>query len=292
MKPLTRSHNSSVSSHDLIPLPATLFILPLSALSYLRITSKTLRENNVKVLCKNLTDKAITILAFVTLKENGERSFVFVRKPGADIFLEKDDISIGDIDCSTVIHAGSCSLSQEPAATTTLFVMKMGHEKRKLISFDINYRDLMWDYDKKRAKEKIYEVFPYVDFLKTSEEEIDMLGGESKVFNLMNNYNISLVMETLGANGAKCFWNSEILIYPSWGGDAVDTTGADDAFWGGFLSKLLLNGIIDVNQLNKENITNAMKYGIIAGGLCVKKKGAIISLPVRKEIERYLKEIK
>jgi hypothetical protein len=40
MKSLTRSHNSSVSSHDLIPLPAILFILPLLALSYLRISPK------------------------------------------------------------------------------------------------------------------------------------------------------------------------------------------------------------------------------------------------------------
>jgi sugar/nucleoside kinase (ribokinase family) len=253
---------------------------------------ETLQENNVKVLCKNLTDKAITTMAFVTLKENGERSFVFVRKPGADIFLEKNDIPLEDLDCSTVIHAGSSSLSKEPAATTTIFAIKRGHEKQKLISFDINYRDLIWEYDRKKAKERIYDIFSYVDLLKTSEEEIDMIGGESNVFNLMSNYNISLVMETLGTKGAKCFWNSDILISPPWGGDAVDTTGAGDAFWGGFLSKLLLDGITGVNQLNKTSITDAMKYGNIAGGLCVQKKGAITSLPVRKEIERYFDRIK
>jgi hypothetical protein len=40
MQSLTRSHKSSVSSHDLIPLPAARFISSLSALPYLRITSK------------------------------------------------------------------------------------------------------------------------------------------------------------------------------------------------------------------------------------------------------------
>jgi hypothetical protein len=39
MKSFTRSHNSSVSSHDLIPLPSIFFIPPLSALPYLRISS-------------------------------------------------------------------------------------------------------------------------------------------------------------------------------------------------------------------------------------------------------------
>jgi hypothetical protein len=37
---LTFSHNSSVSSHDLIPLPVTRFIPLLPALSYLQISSK------------------------------------------------------------------------------------------------------------------------------------------------------------------------------------------------------------------------------------------------------------
>jgi fructokinase/fructan beta-fructosidase len=252
---------------------------------------RTLQENNVKVLCNDLTDKAITTMAFVTLKENGERSFVFARKPGADMFLGKEDIPMEALDDSRIIHAGSCSLSKEPVAGTTLFSMKRGHEKRKLISFDINYRDLIWEYDKTRAQEKIHEVFPYVDLLKTSEEEIDMIGGESNIFNLMKDYHISLVIETLGNKGAKCFWNTDILVSRPWGGSAIDTTGAGDAFWGGFLSKLLLNGITSVNQLTKTSITGAMKYGNIAGGLCVQKKGAITSLPIRKEIERYFDDM-
>ena len=36
--------------------------------------------------------EAVTTLAFVTLYEGGERSFTFVRKPGADILLSKDDV--------------------------------------------------------------------------------------------------------------------------------------------------------------------------------------------------------
>jgi sugar/nucleoside kinase (ribokinase family) len=255
-----------------------------------RFLLATLRENNVKILCENLTDKAVTTMAFVALNENGERSFVFTRKPGADMFLEKEDIPLEDLDCSTIIHIGSCPLSKEPAAETVLFALKRGHKKQKLISFDINYRDLIWGYDRAKAVEKIYEIFPYVDFLKTSEEEIDMIGGESNVSKLMNDYHISLVVETLGNKGAKCFWNLEILVFPPWGGGAVDTTGAGDAFWGGFLSKLLLGGVTATNHLNKNIIAEAMRYGNIAGGLCVQKKGAITSLPFRKEIEQYFVE--
>ena len=52
-----------------------------------RFLLKTLRDNKVKVLIEKLTDEAVTTMAFVTLGKNGERSFTFVRKPGADMLL-------------------------------------------------------------------------------------------------------------------------------------------------------------------------------------------------------------
>ena len=54
-----------------------------------KLLKKTLEDNQVKMLCPELTDKAVTTLAFVTLYEGGERSFTFVRKPGADIMMRK-----------------------------------------------------------------------------------------------------------------------------------------------------------------------------------------------------------
>ncbi|MFP3040932.1 carbohydrate kinase [Treponema primitia] len=248
----------------------------------------TLRENNVKILCNELTNKAITTMAFVTLDKNGERSFTFARKPGADMFLEQSDILIMDIENSTIIHAGSCSLSKEPIASTVPFVLKQGHNKGKLISFDVNYRNLIWDNNIQNAEAKLFEILPYVDLLKISEEEAAMVGGESNISCLMRDYHITLVVETLGAKGAKCFWNSDCLFSPPWGDIVVDTTGAGDAFWGGFLSKLILDGVDKPEKLNKTIISDAMRFGNVAGGLCVQKKGAVSSLPVRKDIERYL----
>lgn len=58
-----------------------------------KLLKKTLEDNQVKMLCPELTDKAVTTLAFVTLYEGGERSFTFVRKPGADIMLDAKDIT-------------------------------------------------------------------------------------------------------------------------------------------------------------------------------------------------------
>jgi sugar/nucleoside kinase (ribokinase family) len=245
---------------------------------------KTLRENNVQILCKELTDRAITTMAFVTLNENGERSFTFARKPGADMLLEKSDIPLGILENSAIVHAGSCSLSSEPIAGSTIFALKQGHERGKLISFDVNYRESMWDTIQ-TAADKITEILPYVDLLKISEEEIAILGGENNILKVMRDNRIAAVVETLGPRGSRCFWNSAVLTSSPWGGKAVDTTGAGDAFWGGFLSKLRFEGITEPDQLNAAVITEAMRYGNISGGLCVQKKGAINALPRRNDIE-------
>ena len=42
--------------------------------------------------CISLTDKANTALAFVSLGENGNRTFSFYRKPSADMLYSPDDV--------------------------------------------------------------------------------------------------------------------------------------------------------------------------------------------------------
>ena len=57
-----------------------------------RFLVKTLEDNHVAVTCPKLVDEAITTMAFVSLDENGDRSFTFARKPGADMFLTREDV--------------------------------------------------------------------------------------------------------------------------------------------------------------------------------------------------------
>ena len=67
---------------------------------------------------------------------------------------------------------------------------------------------------------------------------------------------------------------------------AVDTTGAGDAYWGGFLSSLLRQGVRTTKDITMDILETAGKYGAVSGGLCVEKPGGIPALPTLKEIER------
>lgn len=251
----------------------------------------TLIENNVRCLKNDFTDKAITTMAFVTLDKDGDRSFTFARKPGADMFLEPKDVKDEDIENSVIVHASSCSLSASPIDKATEKLLRIGHEKNKIVSFDLNYRNLMWDNDKAACSKRVLDIMQYVDLLKVSEDELPMLlVSNENIFEFINKYNISLVIETLGGKGCRCFFNNEMFDIDGFNVKCVDATGAGDSFWGAFLSYLRFNNIENVKSLNKELIIKAAKYGNASGAICVKTKGAIPSIPTRSEIEKMLKE--
>ena len=98
---------------------------------------------------------------------------------------------------------------------------------------------------------------------------------------------------TLGSKGC-CTLDADGKMenVPAVKASAVDTTGAGDAFWGGFLSCVLNHGVSSVNQLNAELLQEAVRYGNVSGSLSVQQKGAISSLPTREQVEQFLAEHK
>lgn len=249
---------------------------------------KTLENDHVRILNPQLCSEAITTMAFVSLDENHDRSFTFARKPGADMFLAPEAVKEEDIAEVSVIHAGSCSLSAPPAAEATRKALRLGHEKGKLVSFDVNYRNVMWKDDLDGCIRAVFDILPYVDLLKISDEEAGMLGGEEAIAKVMEENRITAVIETLGAKGARAYFGSECFETAGHKIQVADTTGAGDAFWGGFLSYLLMQGIENAGQLDAGLIRRAMRYGNMAGTICCRHMGAIESLPTRKEIEEAL----
>ncbi len=247
-----------------------------------------LQENNIDLLCPKLTEDAITTLAFVTLYEDGDRSFTFARKPGADLLLTDEDIdeNIENIRNCKLFHAGSLSLSQDPCRTSMKKAIKAAKEAGKIISFDINYRDAVWD-DENACLNEVNDILPYVDLLKISDEELFFVGGEENIPTFMKENHITVLIETLGANGAKYYFQDTTKTIPGLGTKCVDATGAGDAFWGGFLSRLLMFGIVSSEEITSEMLDIALQYGNTSGGICVTKPGGIPAIPGAEEIKTF-----
>lgn len=256
-----------------------------------RLLADTLKKDKVNILCPEFTDEAVTTLAFVTLAEDGERSFTFVRKPGADLLLSEEDIRYEDIASAKLINAGSVGMSGNPSADAIVYAIKTAHELGKITAFDINYRDKIWSME--ACMEQVKRVLPYVDLLKISDEETDFVGGEDNIPAFMQEYGIKVVILTLGSAGAKYYCRlldnsvSEKCV-PGRKVKAVDATGAGDAFWGGFLSKLIIEGVNNIGDINEFVLEKALRYGNISGSICVQRPGGIPAIPFREEIEELM----
>ena len=114
-----------------------------------------------------------TTLAFVSLK-NGERSFSFARKPGADTQLTSEEINLDVVRNTKIFHCGSLSLTDEPARSATFFAVKEAKAAGAVISYDPNYRPLLWKSEEE-AVEHMRSMIPYADIMKISDEETALL---------------------------------------------------------------------------------------------------------------------
>lgn len=235
-------------------------------------------------------ENVFTTLAFVALSDSGERSFSFARKPGADTCLTKDEIRKELIADSKIFHVGSLSLTSEPARSATFYALELAKEQGCIISYDPNYRAPLWD-SKEAAMEGMRSVLPYVDLIKISDEETELLTGisdpEAAAKKLVAG-GISVAAVTLGADGALVCTKDGSKQVKGYEAQMIDTTGAGDSFWGGFLTQLLDSGKKPC-EVTLEEAAAFANYGNAVASLCVEKRGAIPAMPTPEEIAKRMK---
>ena len=236
------------------------------------------------------SDEVFTTMAFVSLDENGDRSFSFARKPGADTQLRFEECDLSLVDEAKVFHFGTLSLTDEPARDTTRRLVAYAREKGKLISFDPNLRPPLWN-SLERAREETLWGLSQADVVKISDDEIAFLWAcspEAAADRLLREYGVSLVFVTLGAKGCY-FANAQASGYAASAAEAkvVDTTGAGDIFGGSAVSRLLAIGAAPAALSGKE-LHKIAVFACTAATLSTRSHGGIASVPELDEVRQYL----
>lgn len=230
-----------------------------------------------------------TTLAFVTLDSQGDRSFSFARKPGADTQLRFEEIDLSLIDAARVFHFGTLSLTADPARTATQKVLAYAKKAKKLITFDPNLRKPLWD-SPEDARTQILWGLSQADVVKISDEEVDFLWGcspEEGADRLIRDYGVRLAMVTLGPKG--CLLKNKVAscaisappVHP------VDTTGAGDIFGGSAVSQILAIGK-DPAELDATDLRQIAGFASAAASLSTEHPGGISSVPTRAEVDALL----
>ncbi len=230
-----------------------------------------------------------TTLAFVALDDKGDRSFNFYRNHGADTCLLPEEINLEIINQCKIFHFGTLSMTHEPSLSATVKALEYAKTCGKLISFDPNYRALLWKDEDSAIKAMKYGL-SYSDMAKLSIEEAQMVTGETEPENFLKElfkYGLSFVAITMGPRGCIYATKEFMGSYPEFPAHVVDTTGAGDTFWGTFLAKFLENGET-FEEVSVEKISNMVLMANIAAGMSTEKKGSIPSIPdLDKVIEAF-----
>lgn len=234
------------------------------------------------------TKEANTALAFVSLKDDGERDFSFYRNPSADMLLNESEIEEEVFKEGGILHFCSVSLIDAPIKGTHKKAIEFAKKNNCLISFDPNVRLPLWE-TKESCREAILEFLPFANIVKISDEELEFITGiadESKALEFLLQGDVEVVIYTKGTEGAEFITKERKIFSPSFKVQAQDTTGAGDSFIGSFLYQVAEgdNTLESLVNLPKENIKEMLSFSNATAALTVCKKGAIGALPTKEEV--------
>ena len=245
-----------------------------------RLLVNTAKDAGIETKGILLDPNVFTTLAFVTFDAQGDRSFSFARKPGADTQLRFEELDLSLVDACKVLHFGTLSLTDEPVRSATQKVVAYAREHGKMISFDPNLRLPLWR-DAEEARKQILWGLSQADVVKISDEEVSFLWDcppEEGADHLLEDHGVSLAMVTLGAKG--CYLKNKKATYAAASPQvqAIDTTGAGDIFGGSAVARLLELSKAPA-ELTEKNLAYIARYAVTAASLSTERRGGIPSVP-------------
>ncbi len=213
--------------------------------------------------------KANTGVAVITLNREGENHIIL--DIGANAFLEPGDV----VNFENKIKQSDVVLSVlEIHTETAMNAMKLGRKHGKLTILNPAPASKLPD-----------KMLPLIDVITPNETELKILLGRQPN-EVIDTVQLAMELQTRGArNIVVTQGSSGALVIEHTGSvhkvpgisvDVVDTTGAGDAF----------NAALATAIGRGELLVNAVRYAVIAGGLCCTKLGVIPAMPWQKEIER------
>ena len=240
-----------------------------------RFMAKTLADERVDVTWMRLDPAHRTSTVVVDLDDHGERSFTFMVRPSADLFLESADLPT--FSAGEWLHVCSIALSAEPSRSATFEAMAAIREAGGYVSFDPNIRPDLWP-DENALRRFLEQALQSADVVKLSVEELAFLTGNVEVnvglHVLMARCPARLVLVTQGKEGVIAWHDGAVEHYPATPVECVDTTGAGDAFVAGLLYGLAAG----------QDLTPVIALAQRCGALATTAKGAMTALPWQHEL--------
>ena len=232
-----------------------------------------LKKNNINTDFINKVNNSTSMVLVTKSKETPVP--IFYRS--ADYNLEYNE-DIGSIlKNSKIVHFSCWPISQKKSRKVIEKVIEEARKNNVLIGFDPNYHEMIWE-EGHDGIEYIKNLIGKLDIIKPSEVDAERIFGPDTPENHVDKFiqcGAKLVIMTLGKDGAIVSNGTETIKFKTLATEVVDTTGAGDAFWGGFYTALTSN----------YPLKEALNIGFATSAFKLKNVGAIAELPSIEELK-------
>ena len=225
---------------------------------------QALKSESVNIEFVEVIEGARNQLAFIIIDaRNGERTIIWDRDERLTYLADEAPVKLASR--GRVLHLDA----HDPPACARM--ARAARSEHTIVSVDI---DNIYD--------GLPELLPLVDILITSREFPHRLTGiadqRASLVELKARYGCGIVGMTLGTRGAMIYCDGQFLESPSYEvpGGCRDTTGAGDAFHGGFLYGLL----------SGEDVEMSLRLGNAVAALKCRDLGARTALPDLNELSK------
>ncbi len=248
----------------------------------------TLAEAGVDVGPLRFSSEARTALAFVSLRADGEREFMFYRHPSADMLFTPREVDMDAISRAKLLHFGSISLIGEPSRSATLYAVDAARAAGGLVSYDPNLRLPLWP-DADAAQKGMLLGLSKAHIVKLSDDESEFLTRLSDLkaaCQALWHEDLKLMVVTRGRAGCVYFTPNFTGMVESFTVEAVDVTGAGDGFVAGLLQGLLADPSVVQDETRLRELC---RFANAVGALATIERGAIPALPNRERVREFLR---
>jgi len=279
--------NVAVALARLGPAPA--FWTRLGADAFGDFLGETLAEEGLPDRFVERDDDARTTLAFVAHDGARDRAFTFYRDGTADTRLQPGRVPDDALDAVDWVVVGGVCLSASPAREAVRGLVERARDVGSTVVFDPNARPELFVDGEYDYPAEVTAVLERSGVVTASPEDLTAAGlgdGDADPATLagaVHDHGAHTVFVTLGADGTYASateaapWGPSEVRHEGYAVDAVDTTGAGDAFTAGAV-RALADGA---------GLGEAVAFADAVAAVATTDAGAMTALPTRDAVESF-----
>lgn len=241
-----------------------------------------LAEEGVETSSVRVAPGVPTTIALAWADERGNGHFRLHRH--ADVLLSPEDVGRDALADASVVIAGSVAMAAEPSKSAVLIALASANDLGIPVVVDLNIRPGLVSADEMRMNAAA--LITSATVVKLSVDDARELWGATSIaetLQALERFDPPIAVITDGGRGAALRAGGETfeeVVFPV---EAVEPTGAGDAFTAAFIARMLDNGWHGAG-------VDDLRFAMAAGALATTRPGAMDGLPNREQVVAFLAE--